>query len=114
MTKNCPECGKFLIKYVNDNDHRYEWYCADEECYHYDFPVEYDPDGYWEDYDDELRKMSPDDPRLPENHRIMSDERDLARARRGAEYVERLEERGISPFSLFLELNSLKRDGRES
>jgi len=72
MSKNCPECGKFLLKWVNDDDCQYEWYCPDEECYHADYPVEIDPDGYWADYDELLRKTFPDDPRLPENQPLQS------------------------------------------
>ena len=63
MSKHCPECGKFLKKFVNDDDHQFEWYCSNEECLYHVYPVESDPEGYWED----LRKAFPDDPRLPEN-----------------------------------------------
>jgi len=70
MSKNCPECGRFLYKGINDENYKYEWYCSNEECYHLDHPVEFDNDDYWDDFDDELRKFTPDDSRLPENQRI--------------------------------------------
>lgn len=72
MPENCPECGKFLSKYVNDDDHRFEWYCSDEECYHHDRVAVTDPDGYWGEVDEELRNYDPLDPRLPENQALQS------------------------------------------
>jgi len=72
MSKNCPECGRFLYKVINDENYKYEWYCTKEECYHEEHPVEFDSDDYWGDFDDELRKFTSNDPRLTKNQALQS------------------------------------------
>lgn len=65
---NCPSCGQFMSRGLMEEETELSskvYWCDD-----HGEKVVTDSDGYWDEVDAEIRKTTPDDPRLPENQII--------------------------------------------
>ena len=62
---NCCSCGRFMTRGLIEEET--ERSSKIYECDDHGEKIVTDPEGYWSEVDAEIRRVTPDDPRLPEN-----------------------------------------------
>ncbi len=67
---NCPSCGRFMSRGLMEEET--ERSSKVYECDDHGEKVVVDSEGYWDEVDAEIRKFTPNDPRLPENQTLQS------------------------------------------